>query len=166
MISIISIFCCLAGFCIFYRSAWGVYIQTASLSEDVLTWPDDFRPSQTLGTRILAVNAVVRLVCSIAVLIAGVCSLANSTSSYIARTAVLLAGLVLCAWTLLSVIITGRLKMKDTMNEIESQWKREKRISVRHDDEVRLYRVLKEAVGIASNNIFLMILLIIGYFIS
>lgn len=166
MITLLSIFCCLAGCWIFYRSALGVYIQTASLIEDVLTWPDDFRPSQTLGTRILAVNAAVRLVSSIAVIIAGVCSLANTASSYIARPTVLLAGLALCTWTLLSVIITGRLKMKDTVNDIESQWEREKRISARHDDEVRLYRVLKEAVGIASNNIFLIILLITGYLIS
>lgn len=166
--TLLSVFCCIAGAYIFYCSAMGAIGQTELLYQDAQTCPSDFRPMQAHGRRILVANSLVRLASGSAVLIAGACTLASQTvaSEGTAHTIVLCTGLSLCVWTLVSMLIARGLNMECVIEGIGTQWKKEKRISARHDDEVRLYRVLKEAVGIPTDNLILLMLMITAFCIS
>lgn len=165
---LLSIFCCVAGAYIFYSSAMGVICNTELLVLDRGTCPSDFLPLQSKGRRILIANGLARLGGSCAVLIGGACSMSTLSAGCegVPRSIILWTGMVICLWSVLSVLISKVFHIDERRDEIDANWKKEKRISSRHDDEVRLFRILEEILGIPKRNVFLFILMVVAFILS
>jgi len=128
------------------------------------TCPEPFRRDQKRSDILHAINCFILGIYAVTLLMYGLVFLFSSTAILSPKILLIVAGFSILH-TVFNKIIISRLGLFDKMNGIMEQWKTQKKITDTNDDEVRLYRMIKESVVNERYNIFYMILLFLMYFI-
>jgi len=154
MLNVLTVICCILAAYIIYCSGAGAVGTASLICRDAYVCPSDYLPVQTCGRRMILVNDICRFLSACIMLLYGVNILSGGGCDFFPVTEPGLAtATALLFIASLAAAITGSVKEFSSIKEgIMAQWKKEKRISARHDDEVRLYRILDEAAAIPARN--------------
>lgn len=133
-------------------------------SERNYTCPEKFRKDQKRSDVVHAVNCFFLAFYAAVLLFYGITFL-FSASFALSPKFLLMIAIFSIFHTVVNKVVISKLGLGDKMSEIMEQWKSQKKITDTNDDEVRLYRMIKESVVNERYNIFYMILLFLMYFI-
>lgn len=154
MITILAVIICIVAAYIIYCSGTGAIGMSELLQNDIHTCPKDYLPVQSMGRRIVMINNICQMLSAGVMLIFGLSFVGRAGQTYFLTSSMGLAGaaLLLCLASLGAMLAVSAYDFRQIRDGIMAQWKKEKRISERHDDEVRLYRILGEVTSIPRDN--------------
>lgn len=133
-------------------------------SERNYTCPEKFRKEQKLSDVVHAVNCFFLAFYAAVLLFYGITFLFSTTFA-LSPKFLLVVAVFSVFHTIVNKFAISKLGLVDKMSEIMEQWKSQKKITDTNDDEVRLYRMIRESVVNERYNIFYMVLLFLMYFI-
>ena len=131
-------------------------------TERQYTCPTDFLDEQKKSDIIHAINCILLSLNGIVLMLFGLSYfgiVGNMLPSYI----LLVAAVINIVHIFVNKMVLNRTGLYKRMNDIMTQWKTQKRVTKTNDDEVRLYRMIKESVKNESYNLFYCGLLIVFY---
>lgn len=156
----IMIFCMtiIGLYCFFTKLA--ACLETVELfSERAYTCPDEFLKDQRKSDALHAANCFFLSLNGITLMLFGL-SIFVMGGVVIPTSVLLIMAMVNVVQIYANRIILDRTGLNRRMNGIMTQWKTQKKITNTNDDEVRLYRMIRESVKNESYNIFYIILLL------
>lgn len=153
-----SVILLIIGIFLFFRDLFDTKIYLELYLE---RWrvPEEMRPLLGHATLVLALKHFATAVFGVVLMVFGVCRLAEAEVS----PSFPILGMALMAISLLVTIIFVRVnRVPDKILAIETQWRKEKRISPNHNHEVNLYRDLRDCFqGIGNDLVKLSVLLVL-----
>lgn len=159
---------------VFIISAIGLYGFITKLSaagatlqlyfERDYTCPESFRGTQKKSDLLHSANCFMVSLYAVILLAYGLVYLFRSSAAF--APAVLLYA---CMVNVLHIVVNEQFLvksgLKEKMNSIMNQWKTQKRITKNNDDEVRLYRMIKESYVNNRYNLLYLAGMLVMYFI-
>lgn len=154
MVTILTVICCILAVCIIYNSGTRAASMSILMAEDPSICPEDFLPVLTSGRRTVMYNGICRVLAAFVMLAYGVNAVSGVKDDLFITSSTSLAAAVglLCLASFGSMMVIRARDFRSIRDGIMEQWKREKHVSDRHDDEVRLYKQLGEVVEIPGCN--------------
>ena len=129
------------------------------------TCPKDFLLDQRRSDLLQAVNCLLLSLNGAVVMLSGALSFKPGPWPF-APSFLLVIALSNIVHAVLNKAVLHLSGLRQRMDDLKEGWKRQKRFTAIHDDEVRLYRMIKEAVETERFNAFFSVLLTVIYLVT